>query len=76
MFCDRPIKAEILYDAVNLCLIGLRIDQHIDRVANKVHAGKHDKRHDEEHQDALQGSSQDEGCHQTLTEIFCNPTPV
>ena len=57
---QRPVEPERLDRALDLRLIGLRVDQQVDRIADDVHAGEHDHRHQHDHQRALHQPAEDE----------------
>jgi hypothetical protein len=50
---ERPIEAERRGGARDLALVGLRVDEDVDRVADGVDARENQQRHDREHGEAL-----------------------
>ena len=60
---QRLVETQRGRRARDLGLVGLRIDQDVDRVADRVDAGEHQRRHHEQHQHALEEPAQEEGQH-------------
>ena len=60
---DRPVEAERADGGLDVLLVGLRVDQQIDRIADDVDAEEHDHRHDDDDERALHQPAQDEGGH-------------
>jgi len=44
-------------------LVGLRVDQDVDRIADREHAGEDQRRHDQQGERALQQTAEDEDEH-------------
>jgi hypothetical protein len=62
---QRLVEAECGNRLLAVDLIRLRVDQDVDRVADRVHADEDEQRHREEHDDALQAAADDEDEHGT-----------
>ncbi len=60
---ERLVEAERRRRACHLGLIGLRVDQDVDRVADGEDADEDEERHDEQHDDALHQAADDENGH-------------
>ena len=56
---QRLVEAERRDRALAVDLVGLRVDQDVDRVADRVDADEHEQRHHEEHDDALHAAADD-----------------
>ena len=63
LLADRPVEPEGLDRALDLRLVRLRIDQHVDRVADDVDAEKDDQRHQKDNQGRLKQAANNEHCH-------------
>ena len=60
---QRLVEAERRDRALAVDLVGLRADQDVDRVADRVDADEDQQRHHEQHDDALQTAADDEDEH-------------
>ena len=56
---QRLVEPERRDRVLALDLVGLRVDQDVDRVADRVDADEHEQRHHEQHDDALQAAADD-----------------
>ena len=60
---QRLVETECCNGALAILLIGLRIDEDVDRVADGIDADEHQQRHDKQDDDALEASPDDENQH-------------
>jgi len=60
---DRPVETETADRSLNVRLVCIRTDQHIDRVADDVHAEEDDDRHEKDDKERLHQSTDDENSH-------------
>ena len=65
---QRLVEAERRDRLLALDLVGLRVDQDVDRVADRVDADEHEQRHDEQHDHALHAAADDEDEHGAIAD--------
>ena len=54
LLVDRPVQAEGAHRRLDVRLAHLRVDQHVDGIADHIDAEEDQQRHDEDDQQALQ----------------------
>jgi hypothetical protein len=67
---DRPVESERRRGARAFDLVGDRIDQDVDRVADHVQPEEHEQRRDEQHQGRLREAAEDVDGHQSEAGSF------
>ena len=66
---DRPVEPETADRRFDVCLVGIRADEHIDRIANDVHAEEDNHRHEKHDKERLHQPADDENRHEVFSEL-------
>ena len=69
MFVQGTIQSQRHRRAQPFDLIGLRVDQHLDRIADGVHAEKYEYRHHQQHKTGLGETAEGVGEHELVSGL-------